>query len=333
MSRPRDRKSAEGLLPRMEARPRKNGFTYRYHPVGGKPIGLGTDRDKAIRAVLDLNGDNSDRNTLNELWRLYQETPAWKDLAQGSRDDYLQCSKELLKVLGKMAPGAIKPAHIARYLRVERAAAPVRANREFALLSNLLKVATERGELDVNPCKQVRRNKERPRKSAPEPANLATFLEWAWSGTGQSPVLAGMAEFASIASNRGIEFRELTWPQVGEDVIRIIRSKQRDKEVVEIIAMDGLLTDLMRRMRLLAKDERHGWVFPNSQGMPIPPSRSSWGLPGSRPQRARPASWKSISRSMTCGLISSRNTRRNSAIFQRFMPIRALPRASTTAAR
>lgn len=244
----------------------RNRITYRYHPVGGKPIGLGTDRDKAIRAVLDLNGDNSDRNTLNELWRLYQETPAWKDLAQGSRDDYLQCSKELLKVLGKMAPGAIKPAHIARYLRVERAAAPVRANREFALLYNLMNVATERGDLEVNPYKQVRRNKERPRKNAPEPANLSIFLEWAWSGTGQSPVLAGMAEFASIAGNRGIEFRELTWPQVGEDVIRIIRSKQRDKEVVEIIAMDGLLTDLMRRMRLLAKDERHGWVFPNSKG-------------------------------------------------------------------
>lgn len=30
--------------------------------------------------------------------------------------------------------------------------------------------------------------------------------------------------------------------------------------------MDGLLIDLMRRMRLLAKDPRHGWVFPNSKG-------------------------------------------------------------------
>jgi hypothetical protein len=25
----------DGLLPRMEARPTKSGFTYRYHPVGG----------------------------------------------------------------------------------------------------------------------------------------------------------------------------------------------------------------------------------------------------------------------------------------------------------
>lgn len=47
MNRPRDRASARGLLPRMESRPRKDGLvTYRYHPVGGKPINLGTDRDE-----------------------------------------------------------------------------------------------------------------------------------------------------------------------------------------------------------------------------------------------------------------------------------------------
>ena len=32
----------DGLLPRMEARKRKDGFTYRYHPVGRKP----TDRHR-----------------------------------------------------------------------------------------------------------------------------------------------------------------------------------------------------------------------------------------------------------------------------------------------
>ena len=34
MPRPRDRQSATGLLPRMEARTRKDGLiTYRYHPL------------------------------------------------------------------------------------------------------------------------------------------------------------------------------------------------------------------------------------------------------------------------------------------------------------
>lgn len=267
MSRPRDRSSAFGLLPRMEAMPRKYGFTYRYHPVGVKPINLGHDKEAAIRKVLDLTGDNSDKGTANELWRLYQLTDNWRDLAQASRDDYTQSSKQLLKIFGTMQPGSIKPSHINRYLRVERAEASVRGNREVALLSNLLNLAVERGELDANPCKQIRRNKEKPRKNAPATELLANFLEWAWSGKGQSPILAGMAEFASIAGNRGAEFRELTWPQVGGTELRMMRAKQHNgNEVVEVIPMSPMLEDLFGRLRPLAKNSRLGWVFPNAKG-------------------------------------------------------------------
>ena len=62
MPRPRDRQSATGLLPRMEARTRKDGqITYRFHPLQpdgtrGKPINLGTDKALAIRQVLDMAG-------------------------------------------------------------------------------------------------------------------------------------------------------------------------------------------------------------------------------------------------------------------------------------
>lgn len=269
MSRTRDRTSAMGLLPRMEAVPRKNGYTYRYHPAGGKPVNLGHDKEQAIRKVLDLNCVASDQGTLDQLWRIYSdpESRAWQDLAAGSRTDYTQSSKQLLARFGKMSPVEIRPAHIARYLRVERAEAPTRANREFALLSNLMNLAIERGELETNPAKQVRRNKERPRKNAPEVEHLATFLEWAWSQPGQPPVLAGMAEFASIAGNRGVEFRELTWLQVGKPELRLKRAKQREgNEIIEVLPMTPELEDLFRRLRALAKDDRHGWVFPNADG-------------------------------------------------------------------
>lgn len=58
MTRPRDRASAAGLLPRMEARPWRDGktTTYRYHVADGKPINLGTDRAEALRRVLELLG-------------------------------------------------------------------------------------------------------------------------------------------------------------------------------------------------------------------------------------------------------------------------------------
>ena len=122
-------------------------------------------------------------------------------------------------------------------------------------------------DLTANPCKQVRRNKERPRKEAPEPETLIAFLEWARKRPGQAQILAGMAEFAALAGSRRIEFRELTWPQVGEVEARLIRGKQRDGNVVvEVVAISAALKSLFDRMRALAKDDRMGYVFPTKQG-------------------------------------------------------------------
>lgn len=90
----RDRVSAKGLLPRMEARLWADGKTvsYRYHPVGAKPMALGTDRQAAIQKVLDLSCKSGDAGTVKELWRLYQLTDDWKGLAEATRADYEQCS-------------------------------------------------------------------------------------------------------------------------------------------------------------------------------------------------------------------------------------------------
>jgi len=267
MGRQRDRESASGLLPRMEARARKDGLiTYRYHPIGGKPINLGTDRIAACRKVLDLNGDNSDRGTVAELWRLYKESPEWDLLAESTRIDWEQCAKPLLKVFDLVQARDVKPTHCNRYLRVERAAAPVRANREMALLSNLMNLSVNRGEIDANPCKQIRRNKEQPRKEVPETEDLAALIAWAWARGGQAAVLAGMAEFCALAGSRRIEFRPLHWPQVGSDVVRLPRAKQRGRVVTEKIAISPRLAHLLERLRALAKDARVGAVFPNRDG-------------------------------------------------------------------
>ena len=267
MTRPRDRASATGLLPRMEAIPRKDGLvSYRYHPAGKKPIPLGVDKNLAIRKVLDLNNENPIRGTVKHLWQLYQDSTDWQDLSKNTQFDYTQCSKELMRVFGDIDPESITPAICARYLRVERKAAPVRANREMALLSNLMNVAIERGDILANPCKQTRRNKERPRKDAPEPEALVAFLAWARERKGQAQILACMAEFAALTGNRRIEFLELHWPQISDTEARLIRGKQRDKQVVEVISISPALASLLVRLRGLAINDRLGAVFPNRAG-------------------------------------------------------------------
>ncbi|MGE8319553.1 MAG: tyrosine-type recombinase/integrase [Comamonas sp.] len=283
MGRKRERASGFGLLPRMEARPHKGSdkVTYRYHPVGGKPISLGTDKRAAIQKVLDLNGVSNDTGTIEELWRTYQGMPQWKRLGERTKKDYAVYSVKLLEVMGKVSARLVRPADIARYLRVERADAPVRGNREVALLSNLMTVAVERGDIDVNPCKQVKRNLERPRTEAPEPEDLARFIEWLGKQGTQRMVVSLMAEFAAMAGSRRVEFLHLTLPQIDTngEVIRLMRAKQhggahRAENVRITPAMEGLI----HRLQALPRPDGCLHVFVTKDGNPYTDSgfASTW---------------------------------------------------------
>lgn len=266
MNRHRDRQSATGLLPRMEARPRKDGqVTYRYHPLKpdgtrGKPITLGTDKNAAIRAVLDQNTRAPDQGTWGQVWRLYQQTPDFARLADSTKKNYIENWAQLSKVFEHGAVAATRPTDIARYLRVERGSAPVVANREVSLLSNLANLAVERGDIDRNPCGEVRRNKERPRTRLVEAAELEAFAAFALAQTPSDRVLIGMAQFAALAGSRRAEFLRLTWPQVDDQVVRLMRAKQHDgRQKRELIGISERLRAVLDRQREGATPT--GWVF------------------------------------------------------------------------
>ncbi len=256
MNRHRDRRSATGLLPRMEARPRKDGLvTFRFHPLNpdgsrGKPITLGTDKEAAIRAVLDMNARAKDQGTWGQLWRLYKESPDFARLGDGTKANYEDCWKQLKKVFEFGVVSATKPSDIARYLRVERASAPVVANREVAVLSNLANLAVERGDIERNPCKEVRRNKERPRTRLVESHEFDKFSEWALQQGDSARVLVSMAQFAALTGSRRVEFLTLTWPQVDDQVVRLMRAKQHDgRQKRELITISSGLQEVLNRMR------------------------------------------------------------------------------------
>lgn len=260
----------DGLLPRMEARPTKSGFTYRYHPVGGKPVNLGRDRVEAIRKVLDMTGAGDDLGTIRRLWEQFQETPGWKRYSQYTRADYTQCSLKLLDIFGDVRASDIDATDVARYLRKERAEAPVRANREAALLSNLIGLAIERGEAKHNPCREVKRNEEQPRTEAPEPADFAAFSQWLKEQGKQRAVIGMAAEYAAAAGNRKVEFLDLAWPQIDRAAghIRVKRAKQRGKkrgEVIEQIEITPLISALLDRLTAARKDDCL-YVFSNRSG-------------------------------------------------------------------
>ena len=111
-------------------------------------------------------------------------------LAPATRTDYEQCWEEIGPILGKCLIGSLRSTDIARYMRVERASAPSRANHEKALLSNLFFHGIDLGLCTDNPARLVRPNVEEPRTEAPQPDLLATFVEWAMKQSPQRRIVA-----------------------------------------------------------------------------------------------------------------------------------------------
>lgn len=277
-------KRRDGLLPRMEAIKLKKGISYRYHPVGKKPISLGHDKVAAVRKVLDMLGVSGDLGTIGKLWEQFQETDQWKGYAEAGKTSYTQCSIQLLRVFKNVRAADIEAPDVARYLRKERQSAPVRANREVALLSNLIGLAIEQGEAKRNPCREVRRNQEQPRTEAPDPKEFAAFIAWVSAKGGQKAVIGMAAEYAALAGNRKVEFLDLAWPQVDRAAgeIRTKRAKQRGKkrgEVIEIIEITPRLAELLDRLEALRTARDCLYVFRNRFGNAYTDSgfKGNWG--------------------------------------------------------
>ncbi len=148
----------------------------------------------------------------------------------------------------------------------------MRGNREIALLSNLMNVAIERGLIDANPCKRVKKNSERARTEAPEPAELRAFLDWLEAGSPARKTLALMAEFAALAGSRRVEFLALQVPQIDMQAgeIRLMRAKQHGgTKRAENIAMGPAMLDLAKRLLQLPRPETSLHVFINQHGSPL----------------------------------------------------------------
>lgn len=276
MNRPRDRRSTIGLLPRMEARPWRDGktITYRYHPVGGKPMNLGTNLTTAVRRVLDINGLGQHHGTLRWVWERFTDdrapSPKWAKLANGTRADYRTAWKQINARLGHMPIAAIDSTIVARYVHVERADAPRRADIEKALLSRLFGHGIRLGVCTVNATIGVEPHGSEPRTEAPSPVVLQRFLSWLSGQTRQRRVIGLAAEFASLAGSRQSEFLSLTRPQVDRvaGLIRLIRAKQRGKkreQLIDVVEITPRMAELLDRIEA-GMDPDCPYYFPTRLG-------------------------------------------------------------------
>lgn len=88
--------------------------------------------------------------------------------------DYIDSIAILRPVFGEMWPEDVEPKHIYGYMAMRNA--PVRANRDVAVLNNVMDQAIRMGLINTNPCKQVRRNEESPRTREVLDSEIVAFL-------------------------------------------------------------------------------------------------------------------------------------------------------------
>jgi integrase len=277
--KPRDRETAKGLLPRMEARPWADGktVTYRYHPLGAKkPLNLGTDRLAAIRRVLELIGKSDDRRDHRAALGAVQGVDVLEELKPRTRQDYEDYSVHILRASAGCRQTAITPPHDCSLpaLRALRGSYQGQSGDRVARQPNRLGDRARRGEQRTPAAaSQVKRNKETPARGAAGHGGHRGSHAFApkrdaavKTKIGRSTIMMLAAEFAALTGARQAEFLPLAWPAFDEDEVRIERAKQRmGVKKVDRIAVSPALAAL--RTRLLAfQTSPMGAVFPNRAG-------------------------------------------------------------------
>lgn len=116
------------------------------------------------RALYEL--DPAQPNCIADLIVAYRAI-GMDELRPATRTDYLRILKRLDRTFGKMRIPALRPQHVAVFLeRGKKSGRGPRANRERAVLSSVYEFSMRQGWAEANPCRGVRRNKERPRRRA-----------------------------------------------------------------------------------------------------------------------------------------------------------------------
>jgi integrase len=165
----RPRKSENRHLPpRLYERKwkRKSGkvwISYYYLDKSGREIALGPDLNVARLKWAELEAKDKPRDLLlmKAIFDRYERDIIPKKAPRTQKDNLAELRQ--LRPFFEEAPiDAIAPALVAQYR--DARSAPVRANREIALLSRVYNLAREWGlTTKENPCQGVRKNKELPR--------------------------------------------------------------------------------------------------------------------------------------------------------------------------
>ncbi|WP_034049482.1 tyrosine-type recombinase/integrase, partial [Pseudomonas aeruginosa] len=267
--RPRSNKN-RGLPPRMIKRTRTMksgkvwvGYYYDGRDAEGrrKEIPLGTDLDEAREkwAKLERKAVPPTTRTVGDLLRRY-ERDVVPGKGKGTQEQNRKAIRQLAKAFESAPLEALTPHVIAQYR--DARSAPVRANREIALLSHAFNMAREWGLTDrENPCRGVKRNKETPRD--------VYITDEIWNAVYEEAAsdLRLTMDLAYLTGQRPADVRKMRWADVDGEYLFVGQGKTAMKLRIRLRRADGSQTALGTLLEQL--DRSTPTLAATKEGKPI----------------------------------------------------------------
>lgn len=161
--------------------------------------------------------------------------------APRTQKDNLGEIRYLRPFFGAMAIDAVSPIHVAQYR--DARTAKTRGNREVALLSHAYSKACEWGLVQSNPCREVKRNRERPRDRYVTDEELEKFKEIC------PPWLKTYLSIKALTGLRQQDLLALKWSDISDTVLTVRPRKTQDstsKRIAIVLTpeLSGLIASL-----------------------------------------------------------------------------------------
>lgn len=231
-------------------------------------LNLGHDPIEAKRKLIDIEAGRPVAGSIAELITRYMSEVSPKK-APATHKDEKASAPRLVAVFGKMRPSDLRPTHVAKYLDMRGQEAPIRANREKALLSHIFTKAMRWGIVDTNPCRGVERNTETPRDRLVSDAELAAFRTFADTSGNTGTMLAAVAWLAYLTAQRRGDLLKIRLDQITDEGVFVIQGKGKARVLIEwtptlcqaVCALHGLPREVESQYLIANK---HGQAYTDS---------------------------------------------------------------------
>jgi len=254
---PRLRKKDKHLPPRVYFKHN----AYHYVDTKNKWHRLGSTFTEAIANwAKKINPDSKKITTMHHLFDRYmiEIAPA---KSEASHKSNLANIKPLRIWFGDMQPDEVTPVDIYRYLDKRALKAKVSANREKSLLSHVFTMAIRWGVVRDNPCRNVKRITEKPRRRYIENHEFIALRSIA------PTVIQLMMDIAYLTGQRIGDILRIKISDLTDEGIRIEQSKTGVKL---LIMWTDPLRECVNKIRSLPRSVIHSFtLFCNRRGAPM----------------------------------------------------------------